>query len=621
MVMFGRPAIPAGTSSADAGLPFAGIPSELRLGVEKVTADEPAYELEPVPFSHRSPDDRPLTLRSLFAPHRRALVLSGLLVVVETTSLQAGPLLTKVGIDSGIAPHNLGVLLAASIGYVAVVLATIAASGLRLAYTGRVGQRLLFDLRVRVFAHQQRLSLDFYTREKAGVIMTRMTSDIEALNQLFQDGLVNLAVQGLTIVIVVAVLFSLNVRLAIVTILAVIPALTVASLWYRRSAERGYLRVREGIAFVLSDLAESLAGMRVVSAYNRQLHNIVHHRNVVGDYRSANDYTARANALYGAISDVLGLVAQVVILVVGGLMVLHHQLTIGELTAFVLYLTAFFAPIQQLVQFYNLYQQGRAAIVKLRAMLLEQPSVLEAEDAYALPPISGEIELADVSFGYDPASPILHGVDLRVAAGETFSLVGSTGAGKSTIAKLVTRFYDPTAGRVLIDGHDLRDVTLESLRSQIGVVPQEPYLFSGTIRENVAFGRPEASDEEVMAAVAAVGLAELVDRVPGGIHHHVHERGASLSSGERQLIALARTFLAQPRVVILDEATSNLDLRSEAKVERALDVLLEGRTAIIITHRLATAVRADRIAVVEDGRLAELAPGADLQALFENAAA
>ena len=300
-MQFGGPGISASASSAEAGLPFAGVPTELQLGVEKVTADEPEYELEAVAFSHRSPDDRPLTFRSLFAPHRKALALSGLLVVAETTTLQAGPLLTKVGIDSGIAPHNLGVLLAASIGYVAVVLGTIAASGLRLAYTGRVGQRLLFDLRVRVFAHQQRLSLDFYTREKAGVIMTRMTSDVEALNQLFQDGLVNLAVQGLTIAIVTAVLFLLNVRLAIVTIAAVVPALTVASIWYRKASERGYLRVREGIAFVLSDLAESLAGTRVVSAYNRQLHNIVHHRNVVGDYRSANNYTARTNALYSAV--------------------------------------------------------------------------------------------------------------------------------------------------------------------------------------------------------------------------------------------------------------------------------------------------------------------------------
>jgi ATP-binding cassette subfamily B protein len=596
----GRPGTPM------AGLPFAGIPPELQSGVEKVTKDEPKFELEDVPYTHRVTDTRPLTFRRLFAPHAKSLVLATLLVILETVTLQAGPYLTKVGIDKGITPKNLTVIIAAGVAYIVLVVLTAIFSGLRVAYTGRIGQRLLYELRVRIFAHQLRLSLDYFTREKAGVIMTRMTSDVEALNQLFQDGLVSLMVQGLTIVFVTFVLFSMNVELAFITVGVVVPALGALTIWYRRASDRGYMRVRDGIAFVLSDLAESLSGMRVISAYNRQLNNITHHRNVVGDYRGANFYTARTNAIYGPGSDVLGLLAQAAILAIGGKMVLDGSLTIGELTAFVLYLTAFFAPIQQLAQFYNLYQQGKAAIIKLRLLLNEHPSVPEADDAVELPPISGEIHFEDVSFGYDPEVPVLRDVDLTIAAGETFSLVGETGAGKSTIAKLVTRFYDPTAGHVLVDGHDLRDVQLASLRKQIGVVPQEPFLFAGTIRDNVAFARPHADEDEVMEAIHAVGLTELIERLPDGIDTYVHERGSSLSSGERQLLALARTFLSQPRVVVLDEATSNLDLQSETKVEAALDVLLEGRTAIIIAHRLSTAMRADRIAVVDDGRIVEL---------------
>jgi ATP-binding cassette subfamily B protein len=287
-------------------------------------------------------------------------------------------------------------------------------------------------------------------------------------------------------------------------------------------------------------------------------------------------------------------------------MFLAGSLTIGELTAFLLYLTAFFAPIQQLVQLYNTYQQGQAAMAKLRDLLATVPSVAEASEAEALPPIGGEISLTGVAFAYEPERPVLQDVDLTITPGETFALVGETGAGKSTIAKLVIRFHDPTEGAILIDDRNLRAVTLESLRRQFGYVPQEPFLFAGTIGDNIRFGRPDATDEEVLEACRAVGIDDLIERLPNGLDSPCHERGASLSSGERQLIALARAFLARPRIIVLDEATSNLDLASESKIERALDVLLEGRTAIIIAHRLTTAMRADRIAVVEDGRIAEL---------------
>jgi ATP-binding cassette subfamily B protein len=357
---------------------------------------------------------------------------------------------------------------------------------------------------------------------------------------------------------------------------------------------------------VLADLSESLHGVRIVTAHNRQRHNVLHHRNVVGEYRDANNYTAQINAIYGPGTQMLAYLGQAIILVVGGTMVVHGELSIGALTAYFLYVNRFFAPITLLVQQYNTYQQGQASIVKLNTLLALSPSVPEDPDSIEMPPINGAISFDHVTFGYDPATPVLHDVDLRIDVGETVAFVGPTGAGKSTMAKLVTRFYDPTEGRVLIDGHDIRHVSLDSLRSQLGVVPQEPFLFAGTVRENIAFARPESSDEEVWEAVRTVGLLEVIERLPEQLNTIVHERGQSLSSGERQLIALGRAFLAHPRVIVLDEATSNLDLLSESKIERALDVLLEGRTAILIAHRLTTAMKADRIVVVDEGGIIEI---------------
>jgi ATP-binding cassette subfamily B protein len=387
------------------------------------------------------------------------------------------------------------------------------------------------------------------------------------------------------------------------------------TVWFQRASNRGYLRVRDRLSDVLADLSESLAGIRLVSAHNRARQNTVSHTNVAGEYFDANDYTAKVAALYGPGSEALGAFATLVVVGVGGTMVLNGQMQIGELAGFTLALSNFFAPIQQMAQLYNTVQQGNAGVTKLRELLSVEPSVPEAADAEELPPIDGRIVLDHVSFGYDPANPVLHDVSLTIEPGETFSLVGATGAGKSTIAKLVTRFYDPTAGSVLIDGHDLRGVTLKSLRRQLGVVPQEPFLFNGTLRDNIVFARPDAADEEVREAATVVGLDDLISRLPEGIDTPVHERGSSLSSGERQLLALARAFLARPRVLVLDEATSSLDLKSEEMVERALDVILEGRTAIIIAHRLATAMRADRIAVIDDGGVIELGSHDELVAL------
>jgi ATP-binding cassette subfamily B protein len=601
--------------SAANGLPFAGVPAELKERADAILALEPQHPDPGVHFDPVNPDPRPFTLRRFLGAHRLAMAGAFVLVVVETLALQAGGVLTQQGIDKGITPGRTGVLVVVAVLYLVSVIVATGAGAWRVSWTGRLGERLLYELRLRVFAHLQRLSIDFYTDERAGRLMTRMTSDIEALQQLFQDGLVNFAVQGLTVVIVTVILFVLEPTLALITVLVIVPALLAITLWYRSVSDAAYARVRERIADVLADLSETLQGVRIVTAFNRRRHNVVAHRAIVRSYRNANLVTSRQGALYGPGADLLGAAAQVVVLLVGGRMVLRGDLSIGTLAAFILYLTAFFAPIQQLVQLYTTYQAGQAAVTKLRELLATEPSVEQRAGAVPLPPIDGLVELDDVSFGYSADTPVLRDVTLTVQPGETFALVGATGSGKSTIAKLVTRFHDPTSGSVRIDGHDLRDVTIESLRRQLGVVPQEPFLFAASIRDNVAFGRPDADTIEIQAACDAVGLTDLLGRLPDGLDTFVHERGVSLSSGERQLLALARAFLARPRVLVLDEATSSLDLESETVVERALDAVLEGRTAIVIAHRLATAMRADRIAVVDAGRIVELGTPQELRDL------
>jgi ATP-binding cassette subfamily B protein len=603
-----------GGAAARAGLPFAGVPPELQSRVDGLLEDEPDHGDQPVAYEPIASDAAPFSLRRLLVPHRLALAASVALVVLETVAMQAGPLLTQIAIDDGIRTRDRDVVSTVAALYLLSVLIGAVTSRSRIAWTGRVGERLLYDLRLKVFSHLQRLSIDFFSRERAGRLMTRMTSDLDNLTQLLQEGLVQLFVQGLTVVFVTGVLITLHPGLAAVTLLVVVPLMLAATLWYRSASDSAFDAVRDRIADVMAHLQESLSGVRIVTAHNRQRRNTAEHRTIVQRYRRANDRTATVGGAYGGVTETVGMAGQVVILVVGGRWVLDGSMEIGELVAFVLYLTAFFAPIQQLVQLYNTYQQGQASVRKLRDLLAEAPSVAEQPGAPDLPELDGDVRLEDVGFEYVPGRPVLRGVDLHIPAGETFAFVGETGAGKSTIAKLVNRLYDPTSGRVLLDGIDVRGVTLASVRQQVGAVPQEAFLFGGSIRENVTFARPDAGEEEVLEACRLVGLGDLLDRLPEGVDTPVHERGVSLSSGERQLLALARAFLARPRILVLDEATSNLDLKSEAKIEDALDVLLEGRTAILIAHRLATAMRADRIAVIHDGEVVELGPHDDLVA-------
>jgi ATP-binding cassette subfamily B protein len=589
-----------------AGLPFAGIPSELAEGVEKIVAKEPEHPPLDIHFSQIAEDDRPFTLWRFLSPYRFLLFLAFLLVLIETISLQITPRLISWTIDNGIRAKNFNFIIWMFICQRAAILLNYVSRWGHISFTGRLSARMMLTLRVQVFSHFQRLSLDFFTSEKAGRLLTRMTSDIETLTSLFEDGIVQLVVQGLSVIIIGFFLFWLNPKLAVITIVLIVPVMTVLTWWFTQASDRGYLQVRDRIADVLSDLSENLSGIRIIAAYNRRRHNIIHHNNVVGEYFDANMYTAKIGAFYGSCTDMIGIVGRALLILFGGWMVLNGKLQIGELVGFLLYFTTFFAPIQQLVGLYNQFQAGQAAVKKLRDLFSTQSTVPESPDAVVLPLIKGDIQIENVCFSYTPDTPVLKDIHLHIKDGETFAFVGPTGAGKSTIAKLITRFYDPTSGRISIDGFDLKDVTLHSLRSQLGVVPQEAFLFHGSIRDNVAFSRPDASDEDIMEACRAVGIDDLIDRLPLGIDTLCHERGVSLSSGERQLIALARAFLAQPRVLVLDEATSNLDLKSESKIENALDVLLEGRTAIIIAHRLATAMRGDRIAVVDGGRIIEL---------------
>ncbi|KUN90254.1 ABC transporter ATP-binding protein [Streptomyces bungoensis] len=604
----GGAAFNGGGRAAAPGLPFAGVPPEMQASVDRLLKTEPEHPEPEVVFEHGrpDPDGAGLSLRRLIRPYWSMVLLAGVFVALEALTLQAGPKLTQIGIDDGITARDSGTLVLVAVAYLVSLVVTGVAQAARVKVTGRIAACVMNDLRVRVFTQLQRLSLSFYTGEKAGVIMTRMTSDIENLQQLLQEGLAQFAVQGLTMVVVTVVLFTFDVRLALITIVMIVPVLTALSLWFHRASGKGYVRVRDTIADVIADLSESLQGVRSVTAHNRQRHNTEHHRQVTGKYYDANVRTGRINSIYTPSTQVIGVAGQLALLAIGANMVADGELTIGELVAFLLSLGAFFQPIQQLVQLYNTYQQGQSSIVKLRDLLSARPEVEEAPGAVDLPKVEGEIVLEDVTFGYEPDRPVISDVSLDIRAGETVAFVGPTGAGKSTLAKLVTRFYDPTAGRILIDGRDLRDVRIESLRRQIGVVPQEPFLFAGPLRDNICFAASDTSDDRIREALRVVGLVDVVERLPDGLDTVVQERGQSLSSGERQLVALARAFLAQPRVLILDEATSNLDLRSESKIEEALDALLEGRTAILIAHRLSTAMKADRIVVVDEGRIVEV---------------
>jgi ATP-binding cassette subfamily B protein len=595
------------------GLPFAGIPPEMTERVEELIAGEPDFADTKEPFSHTDYARERFTLWNFLAPYKFRMAGALALLALTEMLLLVGPYLVKVAIDDGIMPGNMTVLYWVGAVYLGSLVVVMLVSGVRMRYTGRLGQLLMYQLRVQVFSHLQRLSLDYFTDEKAGRLLTRMTSDIEALANLLQTGLINLVAQTLKLIFIIGLLLSFNVELTIVLVVATAPIMLGMTMWFSVVSERGYDIVRDRIAGVLSDLQESLSGMRLIISFNRMRHNIIHHRNIVSDYQHANNYTALISSFYQSGTSLLQIAATLFIVIAGYFILLDVNptldpagaFTVGALVAFINLVARFFAPIQQLVTLYNEFQSGNAAVTKLREVLSSEPTVAQAANAVIIDNMKGDIQVDGVYFGYDD-TPVLENVSLHIKSGESISFVGPTGAGKSTLAKLITRFYDPDQGSIKIDGHDLKDVDLTSLHSQLGVVPQEPFLFHGSIGDNIRFSRPDATHNEVMAACEAVGIDDMIERLPNGLDTPCHERGSSLSSGERQLLALARAFLAQPRVLVLDEATSNVDQKSESRIESALDNLLGGRTAIIIAHRLATARRADRIAVINDKGILEM---------------
>ncbi len=543
-------------------------------------------------------------LLALLRPYRTRVVLMFIALLVATAAALAPPYLAGRAIDDGIRGGNTDALTVITL----VFLASAALYGIGTYFqtylTSWVGQRALQDLRTRLFAHIQSLSIGFYSRTKSGVVISRLTNDVQALDSLVSDGIVTLFAASLTLLGTAAILIALDPGLALITFL-VFPMLLAASLIFRIASTGAYRLTREKIASVTAYLQETLSGVRVVRAFGQEPRHEQRFAELNDDNRVANMRTVHLNAVYFPAVELLSAIATAAILIYGGNQVVDGAVSIGVLASFVFYLQTFFDPIQQLSQLYTTYQAGMAALDKIFGLLDEEPEVRDADDAVELPTVRGEIEFEGVSFTYGGEKLALCDIDLHVPPGQTVALVGATGAGKSTLAKLVGRFYDPESGRVLIDGHDLRSVTQHSLRSALGIVPQEGFLFSGTIRDNIAFGRPGATDGEIEAAAAAVGAHEFIERLEHGYDTEVGERGGHLSAGQRQLVAFARAAAADPRILILDEATSNVDVQTEAKIEHGLRRLLAGRTAIVIAHRLSTIRGAGRIVVLDHGRIAE----------------
>jgi ABC-type multidrug transport system fused ATPase/permease subunit len=552
----------------------------------------------------------------LLRPYRRRLILMFVALLLETGAALAPPFLLGKAIDSGIRAGDVAALDWIVAAFVFATVLYAVATFWESYLVGWIGTRALQDLRERIFSHLQSMSIGFFTRRSPGVLISRMTNDVEALNQLVTSGFVTIFSSTLTLVGVVVIMLFLDVKLALITFVT-FPLLAVASVVFRIVSAGTYRATRERIAAVTAYLQETLSGVRVVRSFGQERRHQTQMTTLNEENRDVNMKTVYLNASYFPAVEMLAAVGTAVILLYGGSQAVNGAIEVGVVVAFVGYLTRFFEPIQELSQLYTTYQQGMAALDKIFDLLDTAPDMVDAPGAIDPGTLRGEIELDGVWFSYaeqtaseDGAAAdddlwALCGVDLHVPPGQTLALVGATGAGKSTFAKLVARFYDPQKGIVRVDGHDLRGVQQRALRRQLGIVPQEGFLFSGSVRENVAFGRPEASEEEIEAAIAAVGATDFVAKLPQELDTEVGERGIQLSAGQRQLIAFARALLAEPRILILDEATSNVDVRTEKTIERGLERLLHGRTAIVIAHRLSTIRRAGKIVVLENGQIAE----------------
>jgi ABC-type multidrug transport system fused ATPase/permease subunit len=566
----------------------------------------------------RGEDQRARKVRwmlGLLGPYRGKVALMFVALLAATGAGLAPPYLAKQAVDNGIITGDVSALDWIVAAFVVIATLYAASTYLQTYLVGWVGTRALQDLRERVFSHLQTMSIGFFTRRSPGVLISRMTNDIEALNQLVTDGVVTMFSSVLTLVGVVVILLVLDVKLALVTFIT-FPLIAAASIVFRIVSHGAYRETRERIGAITGYLQETLSGVRVVRSFGQEPRHVDAMTELNEANRAANMRTVFLNASYFPGVELLAAVGTAAILLYGGTQTIEGAIQIGTIIAFVGYLTIFFEPIQQLSQLYTTYQQGMAALDKIFDLLDTAPDMIDAEGAIDPGTLRGEIEMQGVSFAYaddaleqeaagERVEWAMRDIDLHVPPGQTLALVGTTGAGKSTFAKLVARFYDPQHGKVLVDGHDLTGVQQLALRRQLGIVPQEGFLFSGSVRENIAFGRPEATLEEIEDAAAAVGATEFIAALPEGIETEVGERGVQLSAGQRQLVAFARALLAEPRILILDEATSNVDVRTEKTIEKGLERLLAGRTAIVIAHRLSTIRRAGKIVVLEHGRIAE----------------
>ncbi len=549
----------------------------------------------------------------VLAPYRRQLRLAVFLIVVYTLTILAGPFLVKVGIDHGIKDGDGRFLNLCVAAYLVIAVIGFFVNRAQVLMVARVGEGFLRDLRIRVFDHLQKLSMPYYDREKAGVIVSRMTSDIDSLQELIQMGLLQFLSSALLIVLSVIVLALVSWQLMLICLIP-IPFVVLASVKFQRDSNRAYLSVRDRIGMMLSSLQEGISGVRVIQAFSRE--------DVETDRFGARNRTlydahmrsVRIQAWYLPVIEFAGLGTTALVIGLGGLMVANDVVTIGTIAFFVLSLSNLFEPVQQLSQLFNQVQSAGAGLNKLFQLLDTPVDVAERADGGEELPATGVITVEGVTFAYAGGEPVLRDVDLVIEPGERLALVGPTGAGKSTLAKLIARLYDPTEGRVCFGGVDLRDASLAALRHRMTVVPQEGFLFNGTIRDNVRIARADASDAEVEAALEIGGVRDRFEALPDGLETEVRERGTRLSAGEKQLVSLGRAALADPAVLVLDEATSSLDPGTEALVEQALERLMEGRTVVVIAHRLSTSERADRVGVVDGGRLVELGTHDDLVA-------
>ncbi|TAN28789.1 MAG: ABC transporter ATP-binding protein [Actinomycetota bacterium] len=545
------------------------------------------------------------SLGELISRFRVSLFLGLALVALDTGLTILGPIFTKTGIDSGVLAGSKAVLLLAFGGFLLSAVLDLFVMWAENYVTGRTAERLLLALRVRIFSHLQRLGMDFYESEMGGRIMTRMTTDVDALSNLLQTGLINALVSILSFIGVAVALFVMSPRLALYAF-AVVPLLAVATFWYQRASSIAYSVARERIAEVNANLQEGLSGVRVSQAFRRQVKNSTDFSKVSSNYRDARINAQKLVAIYFPFILLLSDLASAIVLGAGSGLVHSHAIKVGVLLAFSLYIDQLFSPLQQLSQTFDQWQQARVSMAQIARLMERKVSTPQVQAPIRLENIAGEIEFSSVYFHYPNSSDeVLRKFNLHIRSGETVALVGATGAGKSTVVKLIERFYDPMSGRITIDGLDLRSLDLGDYRCKLGFVPQEPFLFTGTIAENIAYTNAGASFEEIEKSARAVGAHEFISELPQNYDFFIAERGRALSGGQRQLIALARAHLANPSILLLDEATANLDLATEAKVNAALGILATGRTTVIVAHRLPTAARADRIIVMENGVVVE----------------